>query len=228
MPPLECERGRPLTTSSWPTQGCLIAPGAQLVGADQSRRKEAQMDTAGNTHPVEHTVAATSASAPRRCRMRRGAFVTAGALTLGLAVASPALSAARAPHAATLQDWQGWSSSQGDPVEQDWGCAATSGSTGASTASQPATAAESAGVALIDTVLPYQHGRAAGSGMVLTSGGQVLTNYHVVHGAGSIRVTIAATGQTYEATVVGTDQADDVALIQLPGASGLTTIRPDT
>lgn len=63
--------------------------------------------------------------------------------------------------------------------------------------------------------------------MVLTSSGRVLTNYHVVHGAGSIRVTIASTGRTYQATVVGTDQADDVALIQLTGASGLATVKPD-
>ncbi len=93
--------------------------------------------------------------------------------------------------------------------------------------SQPATAAESAGVVLIDTVLPYQDAQAAGTGMVLTSSGQVLTNYHVVEGAGTIRVTVAATGQTYPATVVGSDPTDDVALLQLTGASGLTTVKAD-
>ena len=56
----------------------------------------------------------------------------------------------------------------------------------------------------------------------------MLTNYHVVQGAGSISVTVAQTGQTYQATVVGIDPAEDVALIQLTGASGLTTIKPDT
>ena len=64
--------------------------------------------------------------------------------------------------------------------------------------------------------------------MILTSSGQVLTNYHVVQGAGSISVTVAQTGQTYQATVVGIDPAEDVALIQLTGASGLTTIKPYT
>ena len=64
--------------------------------------------------------------------------------------------------------------------------------------------------------------------MILTSSGQVLTNYHVVQGAGSISVTVAQTGQTYQATVVGINPAEDVALIQLTGASGLTTIKPDT
>ena len=63
--------------------------------------------------------------------------------------------------------------------------------------------------------------------MVLTSSGQVLTNYHVVEGASTISVTVAATGQTYQATVVGSDPTDDVALVQLTGASGLATITPD-
>ncbi len=93
--------------------------------------------------------------------------------------------------------------------------------------SQPATAAQSAGVVLIDTVLPYQDAQAAGTGMVLTASGQVLTNYHVVEGAGTITVTVAATGQSYPATVVGTDPTDDVALLQLTGASGLTTVKAD-
>lgn len=93
--------------------------------------------------------------------------------------------------------------------------------------SQPATAAQSAGVVLIDTVLPYQNAQAAGTGMVLTAAGQVLTNYHVVQGAGTITVTVATTGQSYPATVVGSDPSNDVALLQLTGASGLTTVKPD-
>ena len=93
--------------------------------------------------------------------------------------------------------------------------------------SQPATAAQSAGVVLIDTVLPYQNAEAAGTGMVLTAAGQVLTNYHVVEGAGTITVTVATTGESYTATVVGSDPSNDVALLQLTGASGLTTVKAD-
>ena len=80
---------------------------------------------------------------------------------------------------------------------------------------------------LIDTVLPYQNAQAAGTGMVLTASGQVLTNYHVVEGAGTITVTVATTGQSYQASVVGTDPSNDVALLQLTGASGLTTVKAD-
>jgi S1-C subfamily serine protease len=64
----------------------------------------------------------------------------------------------------------------------------------------------------------------AGTGMVLTADGDVLTNNHVVAGATGIRVKLVATGRTYTATVVGTDAAEDVALLKLRDASGLTTL----
>jgi S1-C subfamily serine protease len=97
----------------------------------------------------------------------------------------------------------------------------------ATAVTQPATAQQSAGVVLIETLLPYQNAQAAGTGMVLTATGQVLTNYHVVEGAGTITVTVASTGQSFPATVVGTDPSADVALLQLTGASGLTTVKAD-
>lgn len=114
------------------------------------------------------------------------------------------------------------------------GTAATSGVTGsdASTAAGPATTSQAAAVAAkvdpgivdINTVLGFRNGAAAGTGMVLTSTGEVLTNNHVVAGATVIRATVVTTGRTYTATVVGTDPADDVAVIQLRGASGLKTV----
>ncbi|MDN4478559.1 trypsin-like peptidase domain-containing protein [Demequina sp. SYSU T00039] len=87
--------------------------------------------------------------------------------------------------------------------------------------------AESAGIVLIDTVLSYSQAEAAGTGLVLTSDGLILTNNHVIEGSTEITVTIATTGETYTATVVGTDADDDVALLQLEGASGLTTVTLD-
>jgi S1-C subfamily serine protease len=93
--------------------------------------------------------------------------------------------------------------------------------------SSTATAAQSKGVVLINTVLPYDNASGAGTGMLLTASGQVLTSYHVVEGASTIKVTVAATGKTYRATVVGSDQTADVALLQLQGASGLATIKID-
>jgi S1-C subfamily serine protease len=80
--------------------------------------------------------------------------------------------------------------------------------------------------ALVDVVstLGYQQAEAAGTGLVLTSSGEVLTNNHVIEGATSIKVTDIGNGQTYPAKVVGYDQTKDIAVLQLQGASGLKTV----
>lgn len=76
----------------------------------------------------------------------------------------------------------------------------------------------------INTVLGYETEEAAGTGMVLTPTGKVLTNNHVIEGSTSISVTDLGNGQTYSATVLGYSRTNDVALIQLKGASGLQTV----
>jgi S1-C subfamily serine protease len=63
----------------------------------------------------------------------------------------------------------------------------------------------------------------AGTGIVLTSNGEILTNNHVISGATSVKVTDIGNGKTYTATVVGYDASSDIAVLQLQGASGLTT-----
>jgi len=98
-----------------------------------------------------------------------------------------------------------------------------SGSSGTQTSQGSASTAQQVGIVDIDTVLGYQSAEAAGTGMILTSSGEILTNNHVVEGATSIKVTVVASGKTYTATVVGTDATDDVAVIQLKNASGLKT-----
>ena len=77
---------------------------------------------------------------------------------------------------------------------------------------------------LVDVVstLGDQQATAAGTGIVLTSNGEILTNNHVIDGATSIKVTDVGNGRTYTATVVGYDASQDVAVIQLQNASGLT------
>ena len=84
------------------------------------------------------------------------------------------------------------------------------------------------GLVDINTNLSYQDEQAAGTGMVLTSSGEVLTNNHVIDGATSISATDVGNGKTYKATVVGYDRTGDVAVIQLIGASGLQTVTPNT
>jgi S1-C subfamily serine protease len=80
------------------------------------------------------------------------------------------------------------------------------------------------GVVEVDTRLGYANGFATGTGMVLTSSGEVLTNNHVIRGATQIRVRIPRTGRTYPARVLGYDVSHDVALLKLLGASGLRTV----
>jgi len=80
------------------------------------------------------------------------------------------------------------------------------------------------GLVDIYTTLGYQHARAAGTGMVLTSSGEVLTNNHVINGATSITARDIGNGRTYQAKVVGYDHSHDIAVIQLQGASGLKTV----
>lgn len=64
----------------------------------------------------------------------------------------------------------------------------------------------------------------AGTGMVLTSNGEVLTNNHVIAGATKITAQVDGSGTKYSAKVVGTDVTQDVALLQLENASGMSTV----
>jgi S1-C subfamily serine protease len=103
-------------------------------------------------------------------------------------------------------------------------------STGAGAPSDISAIAAKVSPALVDinTNLSYQDEQAAGTGMVLTSDGEILTNNHVIDGATSISVTDVGNGKTYSASVVGYDRTGDVAVIKLSGASGLQTITAST
>jgi S1-C subfamily serine protease len=78
------------------------------------------------------------------------------------------------------------------------------------------------GLVDVTSTLGYQEATAKGTGIVLTSTGEILTNNHVINGATSVSVTDIGNGKTYKATVVGYDETQDVAVLQLTGASGLT------
>ncbi len=81
-----------------------------------------------------------------------------------------------------------------------------------------------ASVVDITTSSSYNSSSAAGTGMILTSNGLVLTNNHVIDGATSITVRVVTTGRAYTAKVLGYSVTKDVALLRLVGASGLTPI----
>jgi len=62
----------------------------------------------------------------------------------------------------------------------------------------------------------------AGTGIILSSNGLVLTNNHVIRGETSITARVSGSGPTYSGTVIGDDPTADVAVVQLKNAHGLT------
>ena len=96
---------------------------------------------------------------------------------------------------------------------------------GIGVASHPAAAAApTTGVVDVTTTLGYQNGAAAGTGMMLTSTGEVLTNNHVIRGETDLRVIDPSTGKSYAATVLGYSVTRDVAVLQIKGVSHLHTV----
>jgi S1-C subfamily serine protease len=84
-----------------------------------------------------------------------------------------------------------------------------------------ATPAPTKGVVLVNTNLALESASAAGTGIVLTKSGEILTNNHVIAGATTIKVTVPATKRTYTADVLGYDLVHDVALLKLENATNL-------
>jgi S1-C subfamily serine protease len=84
------------------------------------------------------------------------------------------------------------------------------------------------GIVDIYTKLGYQHGVAAGTGMILSRSGEILTNNHVIRGATNFKVVDVTTHKVYSANitnVTGYSVVRDVAVLQLRSASALRTIR---
>jgi S1-C subfamily serine protease len=75
----------------------------------------------------------------------------------------------------------------------------------------------------VNTQITAEGVQGAGTGMVLSANGIVLTNNHVVESANRISVTDIGNGKVYDATVLGYDRSQDIAVLQLAGASGLQT-----
>ena len=114
-------------------------------------------------------------------------------------------------------------SASGPGLSPFGGNSGNSGSGGATGDAAAIVAKVSPALVDINTSLSYQHGQAAGTGIVLTPDGTILTNNHVISGATSISVTDIGNGKTYTADVVGYDRTHDIAVVKLRNASGLQT-----
>ena len=63
----------------------------------------------------------------------------------------------------------------------------------------------------------------AGSGFIISEDGYIVTNYHVIDGATSIKVTLN-NGDAYDAKLVGGEELNDVAVLKIDGVSGLKPV----
>jgi len=140
-----------------------------------------------------------SPPSPPPKRFRRGLLAAVAALTVAGGAGSGAIAAALVAHAAPP-------------------AATTSTTTSVQSTSLSPTTAEtiykqvSDGVVTITSVVA--NGQAIGSGIVLDSQGDILTNAHVIAGARQMQVTLGS-GQTVNATLVGSNSAADLAVIRI-------------
>ncbi|MGO8894117.1 MAG: S1C family serine protease [Streptosporangiaceae bacterium] len=81
------------------------------------------------------------------------------------------------------------------------------------------------GIVDVTSNLRYLQETAEGTGFVIdAAAGLVLTNNHVIDGATNVTVTPVLSGKSYPARVLGYDRTDDVALLQVQGATGLRAV----
>lgn len=192
---------------------------------------------AGSQHwhfgPSNPAPSVAPAAAAERRAVRRGflaALALVLAVTAGIAFGHVVWSPSSAPSSALRLGGPGGSfglPNGENPFGNGFSFPGSNGSSGGSPATDGPTDVSAIAAkidpALVDVNVTLATGAAAGTGIVLTSSGEVLTNNHVVEGATTIKVTDIGNGRTYGARVVGYDRSSDVAVIQLTDASGLAT-----
>ncbi len=165
-----------------------------------------------------------------------GVVAVAAALVLGAAIGHSLWPTEHGNDASSLSPTTGDSGQTFNPfggssgTSGDTGATGTSGDTstqsgeGAASSSAVAAVAKAISPGLVDvnTTIGLQQAAAAGTGIVLTSNGYILTNNHVIDGATSVTVTDIGDGKTYTADIVGYDRGKDVAVLKAVGASNLS------
>jgi putative serine protease PepD len=140
-----------------------------------------------------------SPPSPPPKRFRRGLLVAVAALTVAGGAGSGAVAAALVAHAA--------------PVAATTPATTTTvQGTSSSATAESVYAQVSPGVVTITSATG--RGQAIGSGIVLDTKGDILTNAHVIAGATQMQVTLSS-GQTVAATLVGSNSSADLAVIRI-------------
>jgi S1-C subfamily serine protease len=140
-----------------------------------------------------------SGTPPKPKRFRRGLLVAVAALTLAGGAGSGAVAAALVAHAAPV--------AAATPATTT-----TVQGTSSSATAESIYAQVSPGVVTITSVTG--RGQAIGSGIVIDTKGDILTNAHVIAGAQQMQVTLSS-GQTVAATLVGSNSSADLAVIRI-------------
>jgi putative serine protease PepD len=132
-------------------------------------------------------------------RFRRGLLAAVAALTVASGAGSGAVAAALVAHAAPA-------------AAATAATTTTVQGTSSSTTAESVYAQVSPGVVTITANVG--RGQAIGSGIVLDTNGDILTNAHVIAGAQQMQVTLSS-GQTVAATLVASNTAADLAVIRI-------------
>jgi S1-C subfamily serine protease len=236
LPPPEPEGPiTPPPAASWyepydpPESGSHPDPGAGPPGGGSGSDHPGGPTDGGAGWPGYHFPAGPP-QAGRVRRRRRTGPVLAAVLAVGTVAASAGLThelwpAASVTPAVALQlpPTTQTPATQTPATQTPSGTSGGSGSSGGSANTSSVAAEVSPALVDINTNFQYQSASGAGTGIVLTSTGEILTNNHVINGETSIQVTDIGNGKTYAANVVGYDAANDIAVLQLVGASGLQT-----
>src|SRR5204863_9497999 len=151
------------------------------------------------------------AAAPPPKRFRRGLLVAVAAVTIAGGAGSGALAATLVDHSTPTT-----TASTGTTTSSS----TTSTSTQASTTAEAVYKQVAPGVVTITAVVNSGRGsgHATGSGIVLDTNGNILTNAHVIAGAQQIQVTFSD-GRTVNATLVGSNSSADLAVIRVSVAA---------
>jgi S1-C subfamily serine protease len=158
-----------------------------------------------------------TAQAPRRPR-RVLAATLAAIFVVGI---GSGVAVARATNGTT--PGSGVASSPNTGTSPGGGGTGGGGSSGAPADPSAVAAKVTPGIVNINVTLG-SNGGAAGTGMVITSTGEVLTNNHVIDGETSMTVELPSTGKSYPAHVLGYDLTEDVALVQIDGGGTFKTV----
>ncbi len=196
-------------------KGAAYSPSAGYVNASQQQYGSQPGQTTQQPQPVQPAAGGNGGSGnggDKPSKDRKGGMskpIVAGAISGVMATLVVVLVLSLTGFFGKSTTATGFSSSSGSSSSSNGTINITSSDTDASTAEAVAAKAMPSVVSVNVTT---DSGEGLGSGVILDTDGDIITNYHVIDGATSVSVTIS--GKSYEASVVGSDSSSDLAVIK--------------